>query len=102
VTLHLNLDELHRSAQQAGDHCESLATGHLLSGNRIEDARVGWVGTSATALGARLDSWQQESARLLARLGQHAQGFCDAATAAAGTDEAGGTALRELGEFRSC
>lgn len=102
MTLHLDFNELHHSAHQVSDQCESLATGHLLSGNRIEDAQSGWVDASATALGSRLDAWQQESMRLLAQLGNHIQGFYDAASAAACTEEISARALRELGARPPC
>ncbi|HTM85528.1 MAG TPA: WXG100 family type VII secretion target [Mycobacterium sp.] len=96
MTLRVNLEDLICAAAQAGGHCEDLASGHLLSGNRIENAKAGWVGSSAAAIGARLTAWQEESTALLTRLGDHVQGLRDAAIIFAATEDVRGRALGHL------
>lgn len=102
MTLRINLEDLICAATHARGQCEDLASGHVLSGNRIESAKSGWVDSSAAAISARLDAWQENSNVLLARLGEHVQGLQAAAVIFAATEDARARTLRQPTEARRC
>lgn len=93
MTLRLNLEDLICSAVHTAGQCEDLASGHLVSGNRIDAARNGWVDSSAEAIDAKLTAWHRESDSLLARLGDHARGLQGAAALFTETELRRGAAL---------
>jgi hypothetical protein len=68
----LDLEALVSSAAHVSGQGEDLALAHLSSDNKIEAAQLGWVGTSAEALNARMAVWLETSRRLLTRVGGHA------------------------------
>lgn len=84
-------------AQHVSERGEDLAAGHLLSNNRIEAARVGWQGTSAMALNAKMDDWWRKSGALLTKIGTHASGLQDAAIQHASVEAERAQSLTRVG-----
>jgi uncharacterized protein YukE len=70
--LRVDLEALAHSAAHAHGQGEDLAIAHMSSNNRMEAAQPGWVGSSATALNARLTAWLATSQTLLTIVGEHA------------------------------
>jgi hypothetical protein len=61
------------SAVHVSGQGEDLAVGHMVTDNRIASAEVGWQGTSAAAMTAKLSAWSASSAVLLGLIRDHAQ-----------------------------
>jgi uncharacterized protein YukE len=75
MPLKVDLEQLVGSANKVTGQGEELATSHIAADGRIAEAEAGWRGQSAAALYARAAVWNERSARLVARLGDHATGM---------------------------
>jgi hypothetical protein len=75
MALRVNVEQLVTAAVQVAGHGEALAARHLAADNQLEWAARGWAGGSAAALGRRAELWRDQSNRLVARVGGHANGL---------------------------
>ncbi len=77
-------DSLSQLGNELASHGESLLALQQSCHGTAEDARSGWVGSSAHALSGLLERWVADSASHIGRFGAHS---CDMHFAAAGFSE---------------
>jgi hypothetical protein len=77
-------DSLSQLGNELANHGESLLALQQSCHGAAEDARSGWVGSSAHALSELLERWAMASTSHIGRFGAHA---CDMHFAAAGFSE---------------
>ena len=75
MSLRVTIEDLAASGTAVTGHGEDLAVAHCASDARIDAAQPGWQGESAAALAAKVATWSQNSAALLARMRDHAHGL---------------------------
>lgn len=83
----------HVGTQLAGHGDELLALQQICRG-QVEDARAGWIGSSASALSALLDGWASASDAHLLRFTRHSAGVHLAAAGFSELEQHNATALR--------
>lgn len=94
--LNIDLEQLTTSGRHVSGQAQDLAAGFLTADNRMEAARYGWAGTSATALSARAARWLPVSRALVSRVGEHGFALQDAAVAHAAAEGERTTALADV------
>lgn len=68
-------DALSQASVELADQGNTLMDLHMSCHRDADDARRGWVGSSAAALAGLLDRWGADTAAQLARFGEHANGL---------------------------
>ena len=98
MTLKVNLEAMVSSAIHVSGQGEDLAVGHTSTDARMAGAEVGWQGTSAAAMSAKLASWTTTSATLLSRISDHSQGLHSTAAGFSTHEEQSRAALQAVGQ----
>lgn len=88
-------DSLARIGNELAEHGESLLALQQSCHGAAEDARRGWVGSSAHALSELLDRWTLNSTTHIARFGEHSCGMHFAATEFRQMEQRNAAALAE-------
>ena len=98
MTLKVDLEAMVASAGHVSGQGEDLAVGHLATDSRMASAEVGWQGSSAAAISAKLATWTKTSAVLLGRISDHAQGLHSCAAGFATHEEQSRSALHAVAQ----
>jgi uncharacterized protein YukE len=96
VVLRVQIDDVVSSAVAVTGEGEDLASAHQGSDARMSAASSGWRGSSAAALGEKMDTWAATSTVLLGRMSDHAQGLHGAAQGFSDNEEQSAEALRAV------
>ncbi|MGO4447192.1 WXG100 family type VII secretion target [Mycobacterium sp. 2YAF39] len=87
--------DLRLSSDHMDTHHADLLAAHTAASEDIEAAQSGWVGSSATALQAKLAEWQETTTAITTDIAAHAKAFENAAHAYATVDADGAERLDE-------
>jgi hypothetical protein len=87
-------DLLFHASGQLADHGQSLIDLQTSCHRDADDARPGWVGSSATALSGLLDRWAAATAGAYARFGEQAGSLRTAAAGFSAMERHHAAALR--------
>lgn len=94
----LELEALAHAVAHVTGQGEDLALAHLASDNKIDEAQLGWVRTSAEALNAWRATWLEVSRRLLTNVGGHALTLSNDGIDFAAMERANAERLRAVGD----
>lgn len=81
--------DLHMSSAHMDMRHAELSAAHIAANGAIEEAQVGWAGTSAAPLQAKFAEWQAATAKLAGDIAAHGAAFQSAAEGYLTTDTDG-------------
>jgi uncharacterized protein YukE len=96
--LRVDPTDLGLSANQVDVSADDLRTAHTAAQERVAGASAGWIGKSATALAAKAEHWEQESASHYAEMCRHGAHFRSAAEKYVSTDSTSASGLSTVAE----
>lgn len=96
VVLRVRIEDVVAAAAAVTGEGEDLAVAHQGADGRMVSASAGWRGSSAAALGAKIDSWAATSTVLLGRMSDHAQGLHGAAQGFSAMEDDNAAQLRAV------
>lgn len=87
--------DLRMSADHMDMHHSDLLAAHGAANSAIEEAHVGWVGTSASALQAKFAEWREATEKMADDIAAHGAAFRSAASEYQIRDAEGAAALND-------